>query len=120
MSGLTKNTMILSNYNKKEIFSTIDSKYEKRLKRRCIWADIASDPWLLSYLRPNFQEFDIEPKMILFHFWFNILKIQSSGDWEKDLLPKNLNQKPSYSQFCKQNNLKIRINTLDTKKKKKI
>ena len=118
MSGLTKNTMILSNFNKQEIFSTIDPKYQKRLKRRCIWANIGSDPWLLSYLRPNFKEFEIEPKLILFHFWFKILKIQSSGTWEKDLLPKVYAKKPSYADFCKQNNLKIRINDLDNQSHK--
>jgi hypothetical protein len=77
MSGLNKNTVILTNYTEKEVFSSINPKYKKRLDRRTIWANVGDDKWLLNYLRPNFDEFKIEQSIILFHFWFKTLRIQS-------------------------------------------
>ena len=109
MTGLYKNTIILSNYTHSEVFNLIDSKYSTRLTRRTIWAEVGSDPWLLNYLRPNFAEIDIDSDLILFHFWYNIMLLQSEKAWKQDLVVKYENLSKSYEEFCKENEMKNRL-----------
>ena len=101
MSGIFKNTIILSNFTRQEVFTTIDCKYKRRLDRRTIWATVGSDPWLLNYLRPGFQEFSIENHLILFHFWFKICASMLSKAEEKT------KGKRSYVMFCRNNGIQI-------------
>ena len=109
MSGVLKNTIILSNFCKNEVFKQIVEKYRIRLSRRTIWSEVKEDPLLLFYLRPNFQEFQIEQDLILFHFWFTVLRVQSQTNWENNLAPKLKINLPSYSAFCQKNQLKMRL-----------
>ena len=109
MSGLGKNTVILSNHSRDEVFRRVRPKYHKRLRRRTIWAEVGADPWLLFYLRPGFREFAIEPELVLFHFWFNALKLQSQADWRQQLAPGLAPARPSYAEFCRTHKLKKRL-----------
>ena len=100
MSGLLKNTIILSNYSESQVFDSISEHYSTRLRRRTIWAEIGSDRWFLLYLRPYFKEFKIDSQIVMFHFWFQVLKLQADLTWRAQQNSKFQKPLPSYFDFC--------------------
>lgn len=109
MTGILKNTVILSNFTEKEIFKQVTEKYSTRLRRRTIFANVQSDPWMLRYLRPYFTEFRIEPETVFFHFWLNVLRLQKNHKWmsaANRIFSKTLD---SYFKFCVDNNFEKRV-----------
>lgn len=109
MSGILKNTVILSNYTEDEVFKRINQKYAIRLKRRTIWANVGSDGWLLKYVRPYFTEFKIEPELVLFHFWMNVLRLRANSEWYDSTKKQFFKSNESYFDFCKNNDFESKV-----------
>jgi hypothetical protein len=109
MTGILKNTVVLSNYTEKEVFERVSEKYSVRLRRRTIWANVDSDPWLLKYVRPYFTEFKIEPELVRFHFWLNILRKQCNRNWIRNTQKLFVKETESYFHFCRTNGFNTRI-----------
>lgn len=113
MTGILKNTVILSNYTEEEVFQRVTSKYSTRLRRRTIWSNVGSDPWLLKYVRPYFSEFKIEPELVRFHFWTNVLRLQRDRAWLRSTQSLFEKEAQSYFDFCRENGFESHLKVTD-------
>ena len=106
-----KSAIILTNSSEDHIKPV---KADQLQSNRIAWSSVESCKWAVYYLKPHFQEFQIESDLVFLHFWLNTFRLRACPQLQQSSRRLLTQTRIAYNRLCQSSGLPSRLDSRES------